>query len=129
MPTVRMRGTRVLPSHMKMFWWLSVAIVAIWPAEVVWFVAPFVPHSTDEIQRVVRQTGEICLIAVTALMSAMTLGVAWLAGHRKQNWARREYALVFPVGQVLPPVVILVNMYESRGHCRTHAFFVRAWDA
>ena len=97
----------MLPSHVRVFWLLSVAMVACWALSTAWFVTvpskyviyaggppssvsgrvtPSVPrHRADVIPAVIS----------TSFWCVTFLGTAWLAAYRRQNWARWTFAGAF----------------------------------
>ena len=98
-----------MPSHVRTFWWLSVAIVVYWVVSAGWFLAFPSAHQIADLARLDadlrdnarREIFEI-VTTMTAIWCAVTLGIAWLAAFRKQGWARWVFVFLFVVRQVGP---------------------------
>jgi hypothetical protein len=110
-----------MPSNVKLFWWLSVAIVACWIFWVVWLFA-FPPHFASlahlppEIQNRIREqvlrTGVEAGILSTLLWGGLSLGFSWLAAFRRENWARWAFLAVFIIRESIP-LAISVAYYHN----------------
>lgn len=84
-----------MPSHLRIFFWLVVAIALYWVASMVWVMefppaamtsalAKIPPAIRDQIK---ENAWRITLVS-TAIRVAIFVGLAWLAAFRRQNWAR-----------------------------------------
>lgn len=115
-----LRERAVLPSHVRVFWWISVAIVVYWTFSIAWFWLVTLPsdHYLALLQRLppalrepLYRAAVIRSVVPAAFWSVFILGMAWLATFRRQNWARWIYALLFLFRELLPPLFSLAYMY------------------
>jgi hypothetical protein len=114
-----------MPSHVRIFWWLSVAIVAYWILGTAWFLA-FPPHPSARILAMLakmppdlrnialraERQGEIIRIISTVIWSGLTLGFAWFAAHRHANWARLAFLVLFVIRESVPHLAMFVSYYQ-----------------
>jgi hypothetical protein len=83
-----------MPSHVRIFFWLSVAVVAYWLLVQGWYwgrIAPAVVQLgmlNDSAIRAIMGRNVVTTIFVTIPMCVSTLEFAWMAAFRHQNWAR-----------------------------------------
>lgn len=107
---------RAMPSHVRIFWWLSVAIAVYWVTSTIWFIAFQSPHELalmtklpaglrDGIRREAFELGAVS----TAFWCTVTLGTAWLAAFRRQTWARWAFTLLF-VFRLVAPLVVAASL-------------------
>lgn len=113
-----------MPSHVRIFWWLSVAIVAYWILMTAWFLAfpsaheltvlaKIPPHFRDIARRADRQY-EIIGIVSTVVWSGLTLGFAWFAALHHANWARWAFVVLFVLREPVPYLVMFAFYYHTR---------------
>src|ERR1700677_4869615 len=95
-----------MPSNVRLFWWLSVAIVAYWIFDFIWYLAfPSIPHLATidklplkvqvEIFEAARRGGILTFATQIPFWGSLTLVSAWLAAFRHLNWARWAFVIVF----------------------------------
>jgi hypothetical protein len=127
-----------MPSNVKIFWWLSVAVVAYWAVMTAWHAMFPSAHELAvlakmpaELRDKVRRTDTSIPILTTAFWSAVTLGLAWLAAFRRQNWARWAYAFAFVVREFLLPWIVVAYVYlvQSTGAHYWGALWEDAWNS
>lgn len=99
----------VMPSHVRIFWWLSVTIVAYWIFSTAWHLTFPPAHHFDYLAKLPAQLRkssrriELWTPIVQALvLTSVTLGLASLATFRHLNWARWAFAIVFLTLEAMP---------------------------
>jgi hypothetical protein len=103
-----------MPSHVRIFWWLSVAAVAYSALSLAWTIifpsaraiATLGRLSLQEREQIGLTLGGIA-VAGTVLWSGITLLLAWIAPFRRQNLARWAFVIVFAIRAVIPFTVAL----------------------
>ena len=98
-----------MPSHIRVFWWLTVAVVTYWVCMSAWHQIFPAPQQLAGLARLPAQEQEawrlrdILAMSIQTLVScAVTLGLAWLTAFRRLNWARWAFAAVFLIRESLP---------------------------
>jgi hypothetical protein len=98
-----------MPSHVRIFWWLSVAIVTYWIFSTAWHLLfPTARYLTvlaklpAELREEARRADIWNGVVLTSFWSIVTLGSAWLAAFRHLNWARWTFAIAFLIRQLIP---------------------------
>lgn len=126
-----------MPSNVKLFWWLSVAIAAYWVLGFAWqlafpsahylaVLAKFPPHLREEVQRADLENS----IVGTVFRCGVTLGFAALAAFRRQNWARWAYAIAFLLRELLPWIFAgYVYLVPAYGANYRQAFLATLWES
>ena len=106
-----------MPSHVRIFWYLSVAIVTYWVLSTAWFLAfPSAHHLATlaklppELREGTRRIDLQIAIVSTSVWCGATLGFAWLAAFRRQNLARWTFAALFLLRESIP--LILAAAYH-----------------
>ena len=113
-----------MPSHVKIFWWLSIVIVIWW----VFWTARFLLFPTAhylavlaklplEFREAARRSDIQTGIISTLVWGGVTLGLAWLAAFRRLNWARWAFGIVFLIREAIPFLVFAA--YHQLGHYMT----------
>lgn len=123
-PTKQWRGAPVMPSHIRAFWWLSVAIVACSIISTAWlllypsaqFLAALEKLPPLYRTRIIRSIWTSAIV-MQSVRCAVILALAWFAAFRRQNWARWAFAIIFIAVEI---VAISIAFYQHR----VAAFFV-----
>lgn len=127
-----------MPSNVKLFWWLSVAVAVYWAFTTAWHAASPSAHELAvlakmpaELRDKVRRTDTSTPILTTAFWGAVTLGLAWLAAFRRQNWARWAYAFAFVLREFLLRWIVVAYVYlaPSTGAPYRRALWEDAWNS
>src|ERR1700678_4007448 len=84
----------IMPSHVRLFFWIIVALVAYWILSAVWRLASYRGHPINN--AIIFVT-----IASVTIQCLIYLIPAWLAAFRRQNWARWAFAAVVVSMQIL----------------------------
>lgn len=98
-----------MPSHLRIFFWLIVAIAAYWVVTAVWFLE-FPPAAVKavmarlpEAARQMIAQNDWKLVLIPALSWAVLFsGLAWLAACKRQNWARVGVLVLFLIRVLVP---------------------------
>jgi hypothetical protein len=115
-----------MPSHVKIFWWLTVIVVTYVVLSHAWYLAfppahvlavwAKVPARFRDLMHFVNI--EYFVIAVVA--NGVWLALAWLAAYRRKNWARWMITIWFLLGLASPLVIyawyVLVGNHELVQH-------------
>ena len=98
-----------MPSRVRIFWWLSVAIAAYWIVSAAWYLAFPSAHYLatlarlqPELRESVRRFDLQNTIFWTSFDSVVIVGLAWLAAFRRRNWARWAFVVVFLFRESIP---------------------------
>jgi hypothetical protein len=124
-----------MPLNVKIFLWLTLALVFYWVAANAWFwlhpastypaaVEKFVAHSPrlrEAMNKVARSSGYI-YTGTTLVWAIIFLSLAWMAAFYRLNWARWTYAFVVLFRESLPLIVALFLAPAVRGY-----FFYSFW--
>jgi hypothetical protein len=103
-----------MPSHLKIFFWLVVAVAAYWVGSMLW-VMQFPPaEMTAALAKVpaamradvARNAWEITLVS-TAIRVAVFVGLAWFAAFRRRNWARWLLLALFVLSHAVPLAIAM----------------------
>jgi hypothetical protein len=111
-----------MPRNVRLFWWISLAVVIYWLLTTCWFfvfpnasylmmlakLPPEMRHSTYHVDATAR-------IASTVIWCGVTICLAWLAAYRRLNWARWAFAIVFIVrsGATIAIAIIHDNRFDQ----------------
>lgn len=108
----------MMPSNVKIFWWLSVAVVTYSVLATVWHIAfpgaryfAMLAKFSPELRESARRADILIPTMATSFWAAVTLGFAWLAAFRKRNQARWAYAFAFVFREILLPCIALAYVY------------------
>jgi len=111
----RAEGGAAMPSHVRFFWWLSVAVVAYAVASAAWHLTfPDSRHLAamarlpEGFRNKVRVANILTAIVPGVIWNGATLGSAWLAAFRRRNWARWVFAAIFVLRQLISLLVFAV---------------------
>ncbi len=125
-----------MPSNVKVFWWLSVAVVAYWTVMTAWHAVFPSAHELAtlaklpvELREETRRADIRFPAIATSFWVAVTLGLAWLAAFRRRNWARWAYALAFLIRAFLLDYIVAAYLYLVPGYGYRHAFLEQAWNS
>jgi hypothetical protein len=109
----------MMPSHVRIFWWLSVAIAAYWILSAIWFLAfPTVQHLAAleklplEFRDKTRRVEMLTEIISTIIWCAVTLALAWLAAFHRINWSRWVFAAVFIIRESMMFLVSVLYYHQ-----------------
>jgi hypothetical protein len=83
-----------MPLQIRLFFWLSVAVVAYWAIRASSFWIQSTPYLAGLNRYFVRTAMDTTLF-VTIPWCALTFGIAWLAAFRHYNWARWAFVILF----------------------------------
>jgi hypothetical protein len=108
-----------MPSNVKVFWWLSVAVVLYWAFSTTWYLAfPTARYLTilanlpPEFREGARHTDILNLLLGTLFRCGSTLGLAWLSAFRRQNWARWAFTALFILRESLLFLVSILYYHQ-----------------
>jgi hypothetical protein len=114
-------GRSALPSHVAVFWWLSIAVVALWIFWTgKWLLFPSSHYLTAlaklpvQFREGVQHLDIELRVWPTLFWGAETLGLAWFAAFGRRNWARWAYAIVFVLREVGFAIAMAVNDWRFR---------------
>jgi hypothetical protein len=101
-----------MPSHVRIFFWIIVLVVAYWVASAAWVLA-FPPSQfsaaltklTPEARGIIRAD----MLVPLAVRCVAFLLLAWLAAFRDQNWARWGIAFLSLWITAVPAVFALTT--------------------
>lgn len=98
-----------MPSHLRIFFWLIVAIAAYWVASVAWVILFPPPDMVAALARVpavmreeIKENAWRITIITTAIRVVVFVGLAWAAAFRRQNWARWALVVIFILSHLAP---------------------------
>jgi hypothetical protein len=128
-----------MPLGLKIFLWLTLAIVFYWIALTVWswlHMSPTyppafekliakTPGARESLNRAVR-IEEYIRTGAALVWSVIFLSLAWMAAFYRLNWARWTYASVFVFRQSLLLVAALFSEPEMRGYL-FYSFWHDGW--
>jgi len=129
-----------MPSHVRIFWWLTVAATSYVVLSYVWYYT--FPSAHDlatwaklpERFRSGVRWANIEFFAVSVVVSGMWLTLAWFAAYRRKNWARWTIAVWFLLGLASPAIIYIWYIVMDQDHLLAHYFWqaemkaeVRAW--
>ena len=114
----------MMPSNVKIFWWISVATVAYWAVSTTWYLAFPTAHYLAVLAKLpphlregARNADIEYNVAGVLFWSSVTLVLASLAAFRRRNWARWAYSIAFLFRELLPCIalgyVYLVPSYST----------------
>jgi len=108
----------MVPSHVRIFWWLSVALVAYWVLSAVWFLEFPTNHYLAVLAKLpaahreyVRRADLQNMLIWTSILVGVTLALAWFAMFRHANWSRWAFAALFIMRESIP-FLIYVAYYH-----------------
>jgi hypothetical protein len=83
-----------MPSNIRIFFWITVALIAYWILSAGWRLESYRGHSINN---------AIIFVTIGSLtiQCLIYLVPAWLAAFRRQNWARWAFAVVVVTMQIL----------------------------
>jgi hypothetical protein len=128
-----------MPLNVKIFLWLTLAVVFYWVATNAWFwlhLPSTYPTSVEKLlaksprlrevmDRSARDSGYV-YSGATLLWSIIFLSLAWMAAFYRLNWARWTYALVFVFRESLPLIAALFAEPSVRQHV-LHWYWHDGW--
>jgi hypothetical protein len=128
-----------MPLNVKIFLWLTLAVVFYWLATNAWFwlhppttYAPSVekliarsPKVRELLDHGRRNQGYVWTGA-TLVWSVVSLSLAWMVAFHRLNWARWTYAFVFVFRRSIP---LIVALFSEPDMCRylLHSYWNEGW--
>jgi hypothetical protein len=108
-----------MPSHIRIFWWLSTGAVAFLASARIWFlVFPSAHHLSmmarlpPELRDATRQADIMDAIIYVGGGGIAELVLAWFAAFRRANWARWAYAALFVLGKLMPFAALAISFHQ-----------------
>lgn len=128
-----------MPLNVKIFLWLTLAIVFYWFALNAWFWLHLPTTYPPAVEKMLARSPDVRKVldgatrsqgfvwtGATLIWSIVVLSLAWMAAFYRMNWARWTYAVVFVFRQSLPLIVALFSGPAMRGYL-VHAFWHDGW--
>lgn len=117
-----------MPTHLRLFFWLVVAVAAYWVISMLW-VMQFPPEAMtaalarlpQAVREQVRQDAWWITLTSTVIRVVVFVGLAWLAAFLRQNWARWAILAILVFMHAAP---FAASIYYGR----TEEFLVRYAD-
>lgn len=98
-----------MPSHLRIFFWLTLAVAAYWVLSTIWFLE-FPPGAVKALlanlppatRRMIEQNEWRLELVPIAARAALFGGLAWVAAFKRQNWARLGVLVLFLIMHLVP---------------------------
>jgi len=104
-----------MPSHIRLFFWFTVAVVAIWTIRAALFWIPAAPYLSGLSRGYVYTAIEETIFGTLPLCVA-TFALAWMAAFHHYNWARWAFVGLFLFREVVlfgnVKLHLLISSYE-----------------
>jgi magnesium-transporting ATPase (P-type) len=107
-----------MPSHVRIFWWLVVAVIAYEFGSAVWYLLFPTPHHLAILARLPpefrepERRAEFQALIISFFVKSAILLLAWFAAFRRKNWARFAFAFVVLLITLIP-LAIAIMYHES----------------
>ncbi len=128
-----------MPLNVKIFLWLTLAIVFYWIATNAWFWLHLPTTYPAAVEKMIAKSPRLREIlngetrtqgyvysGATLVWSIVYLSLAWMAAFHRLNWARWTYVIAFVVRESIPLIAALFSKPDMREYL-FHSFLHDGW--